>query len=368
MKRIAALAVAGLIMVPAAARAATTTTLAGLPGAAQALTAYGGWVVWSARDASGMWYLTSWHDGQVARLPAAPRSSPFDADAGPDGQGRPTLVYSRCTRDPSTANNTAPVPDWATARGCRLYLQTLGHGHERRLGGVLTGARTDSNYAPSIWGDRIAFARLASRAHTAQILLYRNGARLHRLAGGTPPCVHTITSCTPKQGHAGALALDLGPRVLALSWLIRAPNVGGVADGTELLAVPLDGRPNTLAESGFFSGTCGALTPNSPNAAGTGVAYLLNIGGDDCSQDSGSFQLFSPGGARQAAPFPSSPLPVAGARDGAITYWIGDVKPHPDTFYSYGDCVSAPTACSLMRSDSTPYQPSPRRRVLPPTY
>jgi len=383
MKRIAVLAVtvAGLVGVPGSPAAPgagsstqseplmTSAPLAALPGAAQALTAYGGWVVWSTRDPGGSWYLTAWHDGQLSRLPLAPRSSPFDADAGPDAQGNPTLVYSRCARDPSTTNNTAPVPDWATARGCRLYEFTLGQGRERRLGGALTGLSSDSNYAPSIWHRQLAFARLASGAHTAKILLYGPGARLRRLAGGTPPCVHTVTRCSLARAHAGPLAMDLGPHALALSWLIRAPNVAGIADGTELLAVPLNGRANALAENGLFSGTCGSRTPNSPNASGTGVAYLLNLGGDDCAQDSGSFQTFTPSGARQAAPFPPPPvLPVADARDGAITYWIGDIKPHPGTFYSYSDCVSSPGACSLMRSDSIPYQPSPRRHVSAPTF
>jgi hypothetical protein len=367
MHRIAAVAatVAGLLAVPGAN--AATTTVAPLPGASQALTAYGGWVVWSARAANGSWYLTALHDGKIARLPVAPRPSPFDADAGPDAHGRPTLVYSRCAGAPAS-NMTAPVPDWATARGCRLFELALGQGHERRLGGLLTGGRTDSDYAPSIWHSEIAFARLVGGTRTARILVYRPGAPLRRLAGGTPGCVHT-TICKPSQGHAGALAMDLGPRTLALSWLIRGSNVFGIGDGTELLSVPLDGHANHLAEDGFFAGTCGYRTPNSPNAAGTRVAYLLDSGGDDCAMDSANFQLFSPDGARQAAPVPAvttAPLAVAAARDGGVTYWIDEIKPNPEGYYGYSDCVTAPSACSLMRSSAIRYQPSPRRRALPP--
>jgi hypothetical protein len=344
-----------------------STLLSALPGAAQSLTAYQGWVVWSARDATGAWYLTALHDGEVARLPAAPRSTPFDADAGPDSQGRPTLVFSRCTRAP-TSTKTAPVPDWATAGGCRIHELTLGHGREHRLAGLPAGGPRDSDYAPSIWRGQISFARLPAGAHTARILLSGPRGRLRRLAGGTPPCVHTVSGCSPRQGHAGALAMDLGPHVLALSWLIRATNVTGIADGTELLSVPLDGHANALADSGFFSGTCGYLTPNSPNATGAGVAYLLDSGGDDCAQDAASFELFSPPGARQAAPAVADLLPVAEARDGAVTYWIGENKPHADSYYGYSDCVTAPGACSLMRSDAIPFAPIPNRRPHPPTY
>lgn len=336
-----------------------------LPGAASAVTAYAGWVVWSARDPAGGWHLTALHDGQVSRLPVAPRSTPFDADAGPDERGRPTLVYSRCTQDP-TETNTAPLPDWATGRRCRLYAIVLGQSRERRLAGVPAPAASDSDYAPSIWHQQIAFSRLSSGTRTAKILLAGRGARVRRLAGGTPACVHT-TACRPNQGHAGPLAMDLGPRVLAVSWLMQGSNVIGIGDGTELLAVPLDGRRNALAESGSVSGTCGYQTPNSPTATGISVAYLLNTGGDNCKDDAASFELFAPTGARHSAPAPPSPLPIAATSDGATTYWIADTKPHPDTYYAYTDC-GAPGACTLMRTTPIPYEPSPRRTAHPPTF
>ena len=88
--------------------------------------------------------------GQVELLAVTPSQAPFDVDIGPDANGRPQLVYSRC--DP----------------GCDLYSFSLsGRGTERPVRGANTSA---NEFAPTLWKGRIAFAR--ARKGRAQPVVY----------------------------------------------------------------------------------------------------------------------------------------------------------------------------------------------------
>jgi hypothetical protein len=123
--RLQTILLSALVLLGMAASAhAGTAALAPMPNAANgSLTAYGGWIIWSASDSAGSrWQLMAFHAGRVRSLAIAARRVPFDADAGPDAHGRPALVYSRCAIEPPTTDGTL---DWAKARGCRLYQYTL---------------------------------------------------------------------------------------------------------------------------------------------------------------------------------------------------------------------------------------------------
>ena len=114
---------------PATEAFATSTPLAQLPNAAQRLTAYDGYVVFSQYEPSaGNWRLMVWHDGSIKALPVAARDMPFDADAGPGADGQAAIVYSLCTRDPPPlvaielqSSEYVREPEWTKARGCRIY-------------------------------------------------------------------------------------------------------------------------------------------------------------------------------------------------------------------------------------------------------
>ncbi|HEX8101396.1 MAG TPA: hypothetical protein VF533_02195 [Solirubrobacteraceae bacterium] len=61
------------------------------------------------------------------------RGVPFDVDLGPGPDGAPVAVYSRCRREPRTTRHAGwQGVDWATGRGCDVYLWRPGR-PERRL-------------------------------------------------------------------------------------------------------------------------------------------------------------------------------------------------------------------------------------------
>jgi hypothetical protein len=111
-----------------ASAGATTTALVGLPNVAQKLSAYDGYVVFSEyQRAANNWRLMAWHAGKTRALPVPPRDMPFDANVGSDRNGHPTVVYSRCAKDPPAAGSQRQ-PDWELATGCQIFELNLLHG------------------------------------------------------------------------------------------------------------------------------------------------------------------------------------------------------------------------------------------------
>ena len=97
-------------------------------------------------------YLVIRRNGVIENLPVAPSQQPFDPDIGPDANGRPQLVYSRC--DPN----------------CDLFSYSLsGRGTERPVRGANTPA---DEFAPTLWKGRIAFAR-ARKARARPVVYTR---------------------------------------------------------------------------------------------------------------------------------------------------------------------------------------------------
>src|SRR5689334_14893499 len=56
---------------------------------------YDGWLLYSRWDGSA-YHLSTWHDGTQMALPVPTQATPFDADAGPDSNGKPSAVVSIC--------------------------------------------------------------------------------------------------------------------------------------------------------------------------------------------------------------------------------------------------------------------------------
>jgi hypothetical protein len=129
------------LALPAAAPAATVAT----PGGPTEVREYAGTIVFSEFDPSVEgWRLAVRRAGASApeRLPVAPSARTFDADIGPDGNGRPALVYQRC---PGTS-------------GCDLFVYPLtGGAGERPVRNANDPASNDIK--ATLWRDRIAWTR-----------------------------------------------------------------------------------------------------------------------------------------------------------------------------------------------------------------
>jgi hypothetical protein len=131
-----------------------------------AVTTHRGLAVWSAWSPQERVYrlAASREGGPAFVLPVAPRRVPFDADLGPDRHGRPVAVYSRCRREPPRdgfRGLQVGLPDYTRGRGCNVWRYDFARGRERPVRGA--GRRRVSEYLPSIWRERLAFARIDSR-------------------------------------------------------------------------------------------------------------------------------------------------------------------------------------------------------------
>jgi hypothetical protein len=343
-------------------RLGPASTLTAMPDAAPTLSAYDGYVVWSAYDASSqLWQLTEYHNGTVAPLAdLAGRTIPFDAQAGPGPDGAPVIVYSRCQQEPPP-----PPPalfyrasDWARGRGCRLYEAPLDGGAEHAL--HEPGAAGASDTTPAIWHHEIVFARLERGGRRTEILLWsgidrsgtdRSGTgRLRRLAGGP-------------SGEAGAAPpfiaqMAIGAHGAAFVWQQDVPgDYDDLADWV-LRVDPLpDGRPFYAAQS-QVSGECGYAEPFSPSFVGDSVLYAFDYAKCESPGDAfASISLASPTHylATRSLTDEGPPYILGAAQAGDTTYWIEDQQlggsltegtPTPDA----GDCVHEPVSCMLVSS------------------
>lgn len=241
--------------------ALAVAALASLPSSATGLTAYGGHVVWSEQQTSG-WVLREWHDGVVRRLPVAPRGVPFDADAGPDANGRPVVVYSRCRHESER---------WVErGQGCDVFRLRLDGGREERVTAVSSAGASETS--PTQWGNAIAFARRKNGHAVGQLMLWSDG-RLRRLQAGPAPA-HDLT-------HAWASDLDLGAQALTILWHQQTtdPISGG---DIQLRLVRRADRSTRVVDSGYWSGACGSRTVSSPTV--TGVGAFFRIVNFDCDK------------------------------------------------------------------------------------
>jgi hypothetical protein len=139
-----------------------------------AIRTYAGIQVFSAFEGTlleeGIYHLAILREGKIELLPVAPSIAPFGADIGPDRNGRPQLVYMRCTgRDPGTGRNL----------GCDLFTLSLASGAGEQ---PVSAANTSRNeIAPTLWNGRIAFARQSKDGSRAVVYTRKLGdPRSHR--------------------------------------------------------------------------------------------------------------------------------------------------------------------------------------------
>lgn len=212
--------------------------------------AYRDVVVWSEREdppgaAAPSYHLVALIDGSARRLPVAPRSVPFDVNLGPGADWRTVAVYSRCAQEPDPPDAlgdapSAPSPAYTSGRGCDLYRFDFDTARERKIGGASTDQA--SEVLPSIWRDRIAFARVyEQRSGKRGVLPY---LYTRALDGG--PSEREPGGARGRTGLPGPTSLDLYGRRLAFVWNHRTGETGGV---TELRLDTVDGGRRVLSSA-----------------------------------------------------------------------------------------------------------------------
>jgi len=192
-------------------------------------------MVWSAFDlAQNGYVLMTRLGGANSVVPVPVRGVPFDANLGLTARGNTVAVYSRCRREPGyrTAIGNAIInqfPDWRSGRGCDIYQFDFNTGRESRMAKPST--RRNSEFLPTIWRKRIAFARVfehrRGRAGDRAYLftaLTTGPSGSKRIPAGPRA---TVRFCGNRRGkrvcrvpvELGPTALDLWQRQLAFSWV-----------------------------------------------------------------------------------------------------------------------------------------------------
>jgi hypothetical protein len=203
------------------------------------VSAFDGRAVWSDYDpVQRAYFLTQHVNGVTSRLAVQPRSVPFDVDLGPDADGKTVATYSRCRReppprDPRTGNVIAvQLFQWSRARGCDIFMFSFDTGTEVRVRYAST--RGASEFLPSVWTDRIAFARVFERrrgraGQRAYLYMRPNSlmaspgprGRSQRVPAGARAhdrfCTGRPRRCR-RDVEPGPTALDLRTRRLAFTW------------------------------------------------------------------------------------------------------------------------------------------------------
>jgi hypothetical protein len=259
----AALAAASLAVVPAAATAAQTT-LATVPAAA-AVSAYGTTVAWSALDpATDRYALTVSVAGQQQAPPVAPRTVPFDVDAGLGPDGATWLVYSRCTTEGKGGR---------PGKGCDLYGYSLAGGASEVK---LAASGSGSEIEPAISGNRVVFAR-GGAVYAGPV---RGSGASRRVRGAIP-----ARTCDTIDGRCVTIerpqvqGLDLaGKRVAVVSYW---NSVGKYAVGigqTALVLAPVSGGGGATAVTTTVVGMNGQSFVG-PTFAGNAVGWFYGCPG-----------------------------------------------------------------------------------------
>jgi hypothetical protein len=156
---------------------------------------------------------------------------PFDVDVGRNPGNNSVAAYSRChreptRRDPRTGNALTQMPQWSNGRGCDVYMLNLVTNVEIRVGGASSSRA--SEFLPTVWGSRIAFARVYERrrglAGRRAYLYYHSltrGGVSRRIAAGNRGrlrfCAGRPARCR-RLVEPGPTTMDLLGRFLTFGW------------------------------------------------------------------------------------------------------------------------------------------------------
>lgn len=201
----------------------------------------------------GAYRLAIRRGGTIEQLPVAPSTVAFDVDIGPDRNGRPELVYTRCTRE-----RGADIGNRST--GCDLVVLSLGSGSGSGERPVRAANTPANEFAPTLWRGRIAFARSTKGRENPGVYIVepgRGGARTFRRVPSAPRRergsrpTDVIVDELELHGDRLAEVLDLNA-----GGLLGEVRLVGLARGTnrELLRVGVGEGGQYFAGVGFAGG------------------------------------------------------------------------------------------------------------------
>jgi hypothetical protein len=364
-----------LFALPAAAAADRTIATLSAPAP---VSAFAGRLAWSAYDpASRSYRLMTELAGTVSPVPVATRNAPFDVDLGPDKSGNTIAVYSRCRRepgrrDPAISNAITQLPDWSSGRGCDLYRFDFATGREAKIRGAST--RGASEFLPTVWKTRIAFARVyerrPGRAGDRAYLYVRSqsaAGRSLRVPAGTRStqkfCSGKPLRCRLKL-EPGPTALDLSGRRLAFGW--DSGGEEGPFSSAYLGTIGTRAARKTLI-SRESSGSVEGDEIVSPGITGGQVIWTLTRFGNETSNTSRRHRI-STGEmteAQFATPDPADAFirpVIASAVDGDLVLYLasGLTPPPSEPCTPQNRCVadpgcSAAQPCLLRSAVNLPY-------------
>jgi hypothetical protein len=249
---------------------------------AEDVTAYGGVLMWSRRDAGGRYHLVQRVGTVVSDAPVASSAYPLDPDLGRSGKGRVVAVFERCRRG---------------LRRCDVRRLDVTTGKERRARGAAT--RRGSETAASVWGGRYAFARQARLEGLFTAARGRARLMAEREVVETDLRGRTIAFATYRPGEAvqvdftGIWVHRVHARGRGRSCLVDRGDQGG-EEGTALNSPVLDGDHvywhDFTAEPGILERVARAPL-SSACSSRSRIQYLartLPIGVDSIAVDDGS--------------------------------------------------------------------------------
>lgn len=250
------------------------------------VSAYGGVLAWSDYNAAiGRYRLITQTGPEVAAVPVATRTVPFDVDVGPDASGRPVLLYSRCAHEPPGFSSFTGLPAWRFGSRCDIYEYQPFAKKERRLNHVSSRHRSET--LPSIWKDRIAFAGVDEPdggLPTAAPSIYETGlarGAVTRLRGGTSG---TITRSGRSFTEApGFTTLELRGTEIAFSWEYRGRSCAAAdPNGDDPLDPPLNTqvwRTDTSGHRQLLDAGCNKEGAIAAGFTGDDITWLRQTNG-----------------------------------------------------------------------------------------
>lgn len=209
---------------------------------------------------------------RVSRVPIPSRAGVFDVDLGPGPSGRTVAAYSRCRGSTSS-------------RGCRIFTYDFGRKRERRLREVDEPGR--SEFSPSIWSRRIAYASRSDHPRTASDRLGEVRVRSITGRGGVRRYSGSVAPSLAGQTVAAVNSIDQRERTTVFAWRVdvercrtgdagRAPDPTGGPESHHELWLAGDGGSQVLVERG-----CGADPVTgflSPNLSSDELTYGVSSG------------------------------------------------------------------------------------------
>jgi hypothetical protein len=337
LRLLAAACIAGLGCA-ASSPGAVADTAIGTTTRPTTIRSWGGVAAFSVYDeASSRYRLAVSRDGgppEVLAVAAQPVA--FDLDVGPNKAGSPAIVYSRCA-----TTGTRP-------RGCDLYRYTLSSGRESKLVGAST--ENASETAPTIWGARIAWARVPD-AHRARVpRIYTRTLSAPRSRPSRQ--LATIPSHFCRSGGCTIEELELRKRRLA----VNAGYPGPVCNNGQIRLGSIGGGSLGVADT-----TCGlngqSFVGVSLDARNLYFARYCVAAPVSCGRDrSGAFRFSLTSGRYSLARF--------GRRLAGFSFDAGGRAYEvlaPDTSTGYcGNSIedAAPPACQLVLTDPLVFAPA----------